>query len=141
MVSLLLENHADPNTPLILQRKNFAGGYGPGAVRFGGGALLGPHKYIESKQGFTPLLMATAEGQKETAQILLDHKADVNAKDVSSKTPLLIAGLQKDKDMVELLLAHKADVNWKDDQGWTALLVAVSKDDREISDVAAEQQV
>jgi serine/threonine-protein phosphatase 6 regulatory ankyrin repeat subunit B len=74
--------------------------------------------------GWTPLHLAAAKGQKEVVELLLTHNAHVNAKDDSGETPLFHAVRFGNKDIVELLLDHGADVNAKDKDGATALDVA-----------------
>jgi len=46
--------------------------------------------------------------------LLLDHNADVNAKDHEKKTALLYAVAKGRVDLVQLFLDHNADVNVKD---------------------------
>jgi ankyrin repeat protein len=55
------------------------------------------------------------------AQLLLDYKADVNARDNEGTTPLQAAVGGDRKAMVKLLLAHGAKINDGSDNGCTAL--------------------
>jgi ankyrin repeat protein len=64
---------------------------------------------------------------KDVAELLLAHKADVNAKSKGGFTPLHFAASEGHQDVAEVLLAHKADVNTKDDSGWTPLHYATGK--------------
>lgn len=57
-------------------------------------------------------------------ELLLSHKADVNAKDSNGRTPLYYAVVHRYKDEVELLIANKADVNSRDKSGQTLVRVA-----------------
>lgn len=62
--------------------------------------------------GFTPLHMAAIHGNVEVMQLLLDHQADVNARNKVYKwTPLHMAVKDEQKEAVVALLAAKADVN------------------------------
>lgn len=85
-----------------------------------------------------PLITAAGSRQLEAARILLDHKADANAKDEYGSTPLITAcsvGAAGDVvpyGMVRLLLAHAADVNAKNSQGTTALDSAAASDRKQI---------
>jgi len=59
------------------------------------------------------LLMAVARtGRLDTAQLLLDHGANVNAKENwGGQTALMWAAAQRQPEMVRLLIEHGADVN------------------------------
>jgi len=85
--------------------------------------VQGDPDLVSSKDigGWTPLHQAAFAGHKEVAQFLLDHNADVNARDNYDVTPLSVASFTGRTDVVELLLAHKAEVNCKDKNGWTPL--------------------
>ena len=79
---------------------------------------------------FTPLHAATVDGrvdvaQFEVARMLLERRADVNARTQDGRSPLHIASysfLIRDKlDIMQLLLEHGADANALDDEGSTPL--------------------
>ncbi|MGN1308837.1 MAG: ankyrin repeat domain-containing protein, partial [Akkermansia sp.] len=90
-------------------------------------------------------LMSAAEaGRSDFARLLLEHGADINAKDNSDKTALMYAAgwvstereyyiseilLEKGSDVnvSKILLEKGADVNAKDSSGQTALMFASSK--------------
>jgi ankyrin repeat protein len=62
--------------------------------------------------GATALHFAAASGSAETATILLDHGADVNAREPQwQQTPLMFAAAAGRTAVVKVLLAHGADVN------------------------------
>jgi len=76
---------------------------------------------------WTPLHCAAMMGKLETAKILLDKGADVNA--VSSgfygkRTPLMWAAMGNQKATIEFLVLRGASVNQTDDHGHTALWYA-----------------
>jgi ankyrin repeat protein len=58
---------------------------------------------------------------KVMAEVLIAHKADVNAKDVSHRTPLHYAASSGNLEVAKVLLANKADVNAKGFYSSTAL--------------------
>ena len=73
-----------------------------------------------NRLGWTPLHYAASKGQLAMAQLLLQHKAMVNAPGPSGETPLMMAALSGSKPMVELLLKAGADVTTRDTKGQNA---------------------
>jgi hypothetical protein len=95
-------------------------------------ALLGQNPALvfskaEKYSGGTPLHLAAGFGHKEVVQLLLDFKAEVDAKNKNGYTPLYVAARSGQKDVVELLLAHGADINAKDNNGQTPLDAVLSE--------------
>ena len=74
--------------------------------------------------GETPLYKAAASGHKDVAYLLLENKADPNARNNDGLTPLHVAARLGQKDVVDLLLTSKADVDSKDSEGQTPLFYA-----------------
>jgi TonB family protein len=84
-------------------------------------------------EGATPLHRAASAGHKDVVELLLAHRADVNAIDNNGVTPLHYAASAGHKDVAELLLAHRADVNARDKNiGGTPLHWAGCKDVAEL---------
>ncbi|MGA2222165.1 MAG: ankyrin repeat domain-containing protein [Verrucomicrobiia bacterium] len=67
------------------------------------------------------------KSRREIAELLLNHKADINVKNKRDETPLFIAARKGDQDIVELLLNNHADVNTKTKEGRTPLFEAACK--------------
>jgi len=84
----------------------------------------------------TPLHVAVEQQALAIAEMLLTHKADVNALDDYGWTPLFRAINKGDSKMVELLLSHNADVAALNRDGATPLAKAV-----EFKNVAIVEQL
>jgi hypothetical protein len=101
-------------------------------------ALLKEHPDLVSskdeKYGQTPLHVAAFNDHVDVAKLLLEDKADVNAKSNNGSTPLHLAAAKGNKDMVELLLDSKADVDAKDNDGWSPLHSAVTYSRKDVED-------
>jgi len=75
----------------------------------------------QNPQQNQPLHAALALGKNaETAKLLLDHGASVNAVQAGGFTPLFSAAVAGRKDLAELLLAHGANPRQTSDAGKTA---------------------
>lgn len=61
-----------------------------------------------------------------TVELLLQHGAEVNARDEDGITPLILAASNDTLNLTPLLLAHGADPNIQDADGFTALYTAVT---------------
>jgi serine/threonine-protein phosphatase 6 regulatory ankyrin repeat subunit B len=74
-----------------------------------------------SKWGTEPLHVAATFGKTEVARLLLDHKADVNAKLKDGQRPLHFAAREGHLDVVKLLLDNGADLNAENADGFSPL--------------------
>merc|ERR1712170_66419 len=63
----------------------------------------------QDPSGFQAVGLASLKGHANLCQILLDKKADVNAKDKDGETPLMKASAQGHLEVVRLLLSAGAD--------------------------------
>jgi ankyrin repeat protein len=79
---------------------------------------------VRGKTGTTPLIVAVLEDNRDMAQWLLDHNADIKAQVGMDWTPLHAAAANGRKEIAELLLAKGADVNAKTDKGVTPMDLA-----------------
>jgi hypothetical protein len=69
-------------------------------------------------QGWTPLMIATIEGQWEVASALLEHGAEVDAESNKGWTALRFAVSMDETEILRLLLAAGADANgWRKQRG------------------------
>lgn len=79
---------------------------------------------IRDKEGNTPLSHSAGKGDIETATVLLEKGADVNAVDGIQWTPLMAAAERGLEEMGILLLQRGADPDTRDPDGFTPLLLA-----------------
>ena len=71
--------------------------------------------------GWTVLRSAAYNGHTETAKMLIEAGADVNAKNSSEQTALHLAALRGHTEIAKMLIEAGADLNAKDNNGWTVL--------------------
>ena len=62
----------------------------------------------------TALQVAASNNSKEAAQLLITHKADIEARDEDNKTPLFAAAFSNSTEVARLLITHKADIEARD---------------------------
>jgi len=89
--------------------------------------------------GWTPLHYASFSGRDEIAKILIEHRADVNAKASSGLTPLHFAVKNGDEKVSQTLIEHRADVNSKTNKGRTPLHYAAWSGKDEIVKILIEK--
>ena len=80
--------------------------------------------------GPSPVIIAgIRSGYREIVEFLIQHGADVNAKDEWNHgfTPLLRAAISGKTEIIKLLLEAGADISAKDDRGQTALHLPLDK--------------
>jgi uncharacterized protein len=80
-----------------------------------------------------PLHAAAARAQHGNCALLLEHGADVNAKQHGGFTPLHTAAHHGDGTMTELFLEHGADPRMTNDEGKTPAELAASQGNVEIA--------
>ena len=81
----------------------------------------------------TPLHVACAKRDINTALALLEHGADINLFDDRGRSPLHTASRSGRIDVVKFLLDHKANVDIKEDRtDWTPLHLAVQYGELEV---------
>ena len=76
---------------------------------------------------YKPLALAVEFGSVDVVELIIEHGANVNAKDSLGYTALIAAVLGGKPAKVEVLLRNGADVRAKYADGWTALMLAENK--------------
>lgn len=76
-------------------------------------------KEHDSIGGATPLLIACHRHAMEAAELLLNHKANINVQDSLGFSPLHYAARDGDLDLVHLLIAKGATLDLRDSFGKT----------------------
>jgi uncharacterized protein len=87
-----------------------------------------------SRDGWTPLHLASFFGQPGIAEILIACGAEVNARSRNpmQNMPLHAAAAGRNRDALRALLEHGADPNARQHGGWTALHAAAQNGDVEM---------
>lgn len=110
VVQVLLAHGADPNARAKDGATPLHTAMGQRAII---DALIARKANVNAAEddGTTPLHIAAARGLDSIAQLLIEHGAQVDAKDKLNKTPLARAVEQMQIPTAKLLLANKADPN------------------------------
>lgn len=87
-----------------------------------------------TRSGWTALHYAAASGSNEIVQMLLDKKADINARAPNNTTPIMMASYGGHIMTVKLLLDSGADPTLKNDLDMTAVDFAVKYGHKEIAE-------
>jgi hypothetical protein len=87
----------------------------------GGSPLFSDGGWIAVRGFGTPLLCAAEEGHTSAVQLLLEHNASVDSRDLHGRFPLAVAANGGHESSVRLLLEHNASVDSRDYTGMTAL--------------------
>jgi len=83
---------------------------------------------------FTALHYAVEKGSLPITKLLIEHKADVNARNSFGNTPLLMAINFSHKEIVLYLLAHGADAKAKNKDGTGAVAFAQKRNMKPINE-------
>ena len=89
---------------------------------------------------WTPLHLACLEGYPETVQLLLDHGADIEARDGLQRTPLILSAESGNLRVAEILIDRGADMNAEAVRGYTALLWGVRNKFEEYVDLLVSKK-
>ena len=91
------------------------------------------HARARNAQQVMPVHAAASVGDVETMRLLLDHGADVNARQQMGYTPLHGAASSGNGAMVDLLLSRGADRSAKSDDGKTPADIADARGHAELA--------
>ncbi|XP_031776150.1 rabankyrin-5 isoform X2 [Apis florea] len=81
----------------------------------------------EARDECTPLHLCCQWGLEQVIQTLIEHDADVNARDVEGKTPIHVAIQNQHSQIISLLLYHpNIDLNIRDKKGLTPFATALT---------------
>lgn len=86
---------------------------------------------FQNNQGYSPLMLASRNGNKESVKVLLENKANIDLQNCEGKTALHFAAESKKRDIVNLLIAYKANINLITTQSETCLIYATLAGDKE----------
>lgn len=82
---------------------------------------------VKDERGWTPLLIATANGKGNLAQLLINSGARLIARDINGYTPLHWAAFLGMSNIAVLLISKNADVNSQSKFKWTPLMQACTR--------------
>lgn len=88
--------------------------------------------------GNTALFLAAYRGRMDVVKLLVEHGADVNAKDDGDSTPLQDAAWSGQTEVVRYLLEQGAEPDAKDGFGRSALDLAIEGGHTEIATILEE---
>nr|XP_034176394.1 rabankyrin-5 isoform X1 [Osmia lignaria] len=81
----------------------------------------------EARDECTPLHISCQWGLEQVVQTLIEHDADINARDIEGKTPVHVAIQNQHSQIISLLLCHpNIDLNKRDKKGLTPFATALT---------------
>jgi len=87
-----------------------------------------------------PLHTAAQEGFIHGIRVLLDHGADIEARNIDGETPLLIAARRQKYGAVSLLIERGASLRAEDHYGCTVQALAAQRGDTHLARLLQGQQ-
>ncbi len=87
---------------------------------------------VRDERGWTPLMVASFNGNEAVAQVLILHGADIKACDHGGYTPLHWAAHNGYQNVVRLFISKGVNRNVQSNYGWTPLLQAAARGHLEI---------
>lgn len=89
--------------------------------------------------GHTLVHYAAAKGELKLLELLLDHGADIDARDNRGSTPLHVAAAQGRLETAALLLQRGAALECRDAAGWTPLAAAAAAGQVKVAEFLIER--
>ena len=99
---------------------------------------LGKDPNFCDTDGWTPLISAILDDNKEMVRLLIELGADLDFSHTDGWTPLIFAILEDNKEMVRLLIELGAGLDFFDTDRWTPLTYAIDKDNKEVVKLLTE---
>ena len=87
---------------------------------------------IKDERGWTPLMIAAANGKEKLAQLLIHSGAKLTARDVNGFTPLHWAAFKGMSSIVTLLLSKEVNIDSQSKFKWTPLMQACTRGHKEV---------
>jgi uncharacterized protein len=109
-------------------------------VEFLLGAGANVNQAARNKMNVAAIHAASAAGRPDIVRLLIEHGADVNARQQDGFTPLHEAALTGQIELVKLLLDNGAVVNLESDSGKTALTFAIEAGKTEIAELLRKRE-
>ncbi|KAA0162207.1 hypothetical protein FNF28_04810 [Cafeteria roenbergensis] len=85
-----------------------------------------PVSWADQRFRWSPFAIAALSERLPLMRLLLEHGADLEAKDQSGQTALIMSAANGKADVTALLLEHGADLEAKDQSGQTALIMSAA---------------
>ena len=125
VVALLLENGAEVDAQTIFVPPDTTRGFEGTAPRDREEREVGPVQHASGEM--TALHLAVRNGHHQTAELLLDAGADINALVADGKNALGLAIFNGHYDLASILIERGSDVNQADARNFTPLFWAVDR--------------
>jgi len=93
---------------------------------------------IKDVRGWTPLMIAAANGKEKLTQLLIHSGARLTSRDINGFTPLHWAALKGMSSIVELLLSRDVDVDSQSKYKWTPLMQACTRGHMNVCSILVE---
>jgi ankyrin repeat protein len=90
---------------------------------------------VKDERGWTPLMIAAANGKEKLTHLLIHSGARLMSKDVNGFTPLHWAAFKGMSNIVELLISKEVDIDAQSKFKWTPLMQACTRGHLEVCSI------